>query len=166
MLQRIILITLTLCLCIFGCSCYEDRDFAHLESEVVYTKSEEVVPDERITITTEKDVYSVNDSTISYAVTVASDIDLEETTIIQGQHYVPSSPSSLEKLQILREDGWYDVPFRTDTLVVFPLPNSFLKVGVSLMNTVDLSYYFKLPLSKGTYRIYNHNVYSNTFTIE
>ena len=166
MLQRTILITVALCLCVFSCSCSQNQDTAFWEAEAVYTKSEEREPDERFTITTEKDAYSVSETTISYTLSVTPDMNLDEASYIDGRYYINFSPSSLEKLQILREDGWYDVPLRTDTLVIFPLSNLLLEVGSSRTDTVDLSYYFELPLSKGTYRIYRSRVYSNTFTIE
>ena len=154
----------------------DETDAEHLDemmpsfAEMVYTKVEEAEPHPFLSIKTEKDRYSVNDTEIPYSITVPSEIDPEAAFVSatpEGELLIHDPGNSDNRLEVFWEDGWYNVPYRTDKVFIDTLDNCYFPLGKTIERKFILSTYFKLPLPAGEYRI-NHGggVYSNTFIIE
>lgn len=155
----------------------DETDAEHLDemmpsfAEMVYTKVEEAEPHPFLSIKTEKDRYSVNDTVISYSITVPSEIDpniVEPSEGMDGQLVIPDPGQGNDRLEVLWADGWYDVPYRTDRVIIEHYGYALLPVGRTVKQKLFLERFFILPLPAGEYRI-NHGgdgVYSNTFIIE
>ena len=109
-------------------------------------------PYEHMTVVTEKEKYSTEDTIIKYFIT---NISKEETWI--------NSDSQCFSLHKLVGDEWKYVGTKNDhswTLAALLLPP-----GKTETREINLEKYYHLPLQKGVYRIYIETEVSNTFEI-
>ncbi len=159
------------CLCCLLCSC-GDKEEKVTVGRTEYTKAEEIDnPDPFLSIKTEKDRYSVNDTKISYILSVSPGANSEHANCGESCSCPSlSAGGSYWDLQVLKEDGWYSLPWRPappGEVLWIPFNNMLVKPGQTYVETVDLEHYYTFPLPPGEYRLLrSERICSNTFIIE